>query len=185
MLKRVLSLPAFLLITYLAVAQLTSPEEFLGYKIGTRYTPHWKIVNYFQYVSQALPKSVKLQQYGETNEHRPLYLTFISSEENISNLENIRLNNLRLANMAKDKMMPTENTPALVWLSYNVHGNESCFAHFVCIDRSEEYPDKRMVEKYGGNNRSLREPGWKRPLRKLVQLCRWRYVQSFTGCPRT
>ncbi|HKO82469.1 MAG TPA: M14 metallopeptidase family protein, partial [Chitinophagaceae bacterium] len=125
MLKRVLSLPAFLLITYLAVAQLKSPEEFLGYKIGTRYTPHWKIVDYFQYVTQALPKSVKLQQYGETNEHRPLYLTFISSEENISNLENIRMNNLRLANMTKDKMMPTENTPALVWLSYNVHGNET------------------------------------------------------------
>src|SRR5690606_6659787 len=31
----------------------------------------------------------------------------------------------RLANLANDKMNPTENTPALVWLSYNVHGNES------------------------------------------------------------
>ncbi len=125
MLKRLLSLQVLLLITCLCVAQLKSPEEFLGYKIGTRYTPHWKVVNYFQYIAQALPKSVKLQQYGETNEHRPLYLTFISSEENITNLENIRMNNLRLANLAKDKMMPTENTPALVWLSYNVHGNET------------------------------------------------------------
>lgn len=125
MFKRVPSLFCFLLITCTAIAQVKSPGEFLGYKIGTRYTPHWKVVNYFQYIAQTLPKSVKLQQYGETNEHRPLYLTFISSEENISNLENIRMNNLRLANMAKDKMMPTENTPALVWLSYNVHGNET------------------------------------------------------------
>ena len=45
--------------------------------------------------------------------------------ENISNLENVRLNNLRLANLAKDKMAPSENTPAIVWLSYNVHGNET------------------------------------------------------------
>ena len=80
MLKRLLSLNGLLLITCIAFAQLKSPEEFLGYKIGTRYTPHWKVVDYFQYIAQALPKSVKLQQYGETNEHRPLYLAFISTE---------------------------------------------------------------------------------------------------------
>lgn len=108
-----------------ANAQLKSPEEFLGYKIGSRYTPHWRIVSYFQYVSQTLPAMVRLQQYGETNEHRPLYLAFISAEQNISDLENIRLNNLRLANIAKDKMAPSENAPAIVWLSYNVHGNET------------------------------------------------------------
>ena len=125
MVKRSSLLLALLFIVFFAYTQIKSPEEFLGYKIGTRYTPHWKLINYFQYVTQAIPKSVKLQQYGETNEHRPLYLAFISSEENISNLENIRLNNLRLANLAKDKMMPSENAPALVWLSYNVHGNET------------------------------------------------------------
>ncbi len=125
MLKRLLSLHILLFITCIAVAQLKSPEEFLGYKIGTRYTPHWKVVSYFQYVAQSLPKAVKMQQYGETNEHRPLYLAFISTEENISNLESIRMNNIRLANLAKDKMMPSENAPALVWLSYNVHGNET------------------------------------------------------------
>lgn len=107
------------------LAQLKSPQEFLGYKIGTRYTPHWRIVSYFQYVAQKVPGRVKLQQYGETNEHRPLYLTFIASEENLSNLENIRQNNLRLANLARDKAMPQENAPAIVWLSYNVHGNET------------------------------------------------------------
>src|SRR5436190_4996742 len=125
MLKRLISVHFLFFIACMAIAQLKSPEEFLGYKIGTRYTPHWKLVDYFQYISQSVPKSVRLQQYGETNEHRPLYLAFISSEENISNRENIRLNNLRLANLAKDKMMPSEDAPALVWLSYNVHGNET------------------------------------------------------------
>jgi len=109
-----------------AKAQLKSPEEFLGYKIGSRYTPHWKIVNYFNYVAANAPASVKLQQYGETNEGRSLLLAFISSSENIQQLESIRMNNLRLANLAKDKAAPSEeNAPALVWLSYNVHGNET------------------------------------------------------------
>lgn len=97
----------------------------MGYKIGSRYTPHHRIVAYFQYIAQTVPTMVQLQQYGETNEHRPLYLSFISSVENISNLENIRLNNLRLANSAKDKMAASETAPAIVWLSYNVHGNET------------------------------------------------------------
>ena len=106
--------------------QLRSPDEFLGYKIGTRYTPHWKIVNYFQHVATNASANVKLEQYGQTNEGRPLLLSFISSSENISRLEQIRLNNLRLANLATDKAAPVEeNAPALVWLSYNVHGNET------------------------------------------------------------
>ena len=69
---------------------------------------------------------MKLQQYGETNESRPLLLSFISSANNIKNLEQVRMNNIRLANLAKDKMAALEeNAPAIVWLSYNVHGNET------------------------------------------------------------
>jgi murein tripeptide amidase MpaA len=125
MIKKLVASSVLLLTLTIAYAQLKSPEEFLGYQIGTRYTPHWRVVSYYQYVAQAMPSTVKLVQYGETNEHRPLYTAFISSAENISNLESIRLNNLRLANLAKDKAMPQENGPAIVWLSYNVHGNET------------------------------------------------------------
>jgi hypothetical protein len=107
------------------MAQVQSPEQFLGYKIGSRYTPHWKVVSYFQHVATNAAKNVKLQQYGLTNEGRPLMVAFISTDENMSNLENIRVNNLRLANLSKDKMAANENAPAIVWLSYNVHGNET------------------------------------------------------------
>ncbi len=107
-------------------AQLKSPEEFLGYKIGSRYTPHWKIVNYFNHVAANSTATVKLEKYGETNEGRPLLLTFISSADNMQRLDVIRINNLRLANLAKDKAAAIEeNAPAIVWLSYNVHGNET------------------------------------------------------------
>ncbi len=110
----------------LSRAQLKSPEEFLGYKIGTRYTPHWRIVSYFNHVAASSPAQVKLEQYGETNEGRPLLLAFVGSAENIQRLENIRMNNLRLANQARDKMAAMEeNAPAIVWLSFNVHGNET------------------------------------------------------------
>lgn len=109
-----------------ANAQLKSPAEFLGYKIGEKYTPHWKIVDYFKHVAANASSRVKLQQYGQTVEGRPLMVAFVSNADHINNLEQVRLNNLRLANIARDRAAPIEeNAPAIVWLSYNVHGNET------------------------------------------------------------
>jgi len=105
-------------------AQLKSPDEFLGYPLGSKFTPHYKIVNYFNHVSTAVPSQMKLQQYGETNEGRPLLLAFIASAENLSRLEDIRNNNMRLAGFLTDKAGDV-TMPAVVWLSYNVHGNET------------------------------------------------------------
>src|ERR1051326_6339528 len=105
-------------------AQLQSPEQFLGYKPGARFTPHYTILNYFNAVAQAKPDMVKLEKYGETYEHRDLVLAYIALPENLRRLEEIRINNLRLAGVVKDKMAPTTDAPAIVWLSYNVHGNE-------------------------------------------------------------
>jgi hypothetical protein len=123
--KNVLSLSVLLLVAVLVQAQVKSPEAFLGYKIGSRFTPHYQVVNYFKHVAESIPAAVRLKQYGETNEHRPLYLSFVSSQENIRNLDFIRANNLRLAGLNTDKTAPSENGPVVVWLSYNVHGNET------------------------------------------------------------
>ncbi len=125
MLKKMLAFVFMSMMVFVSEAQLKTPEEFLGYNIGSHYTAHWKIVNYFNHVAANASSQMKLQQYGETNEGRPLLLAFISTEENISNLENIRKNNLRLANLGSDKIAASENAPAIVWLSYNVHGNEA------------------------------------------------------------
>jgi hypothetical protein len=122
--KRIISILLVCFIAITSFAQLQSPEQFLGYKIGSRYTPHYKIVNYFNYLAKQMPDLVKLEQYGETNEGRPLLLAFISTKENITNLENIRQNNLKLAGFGADKASASEKAPAIIWMSYNVHGNE-------------------------------------------------------------
>jgi hypothetical protein len=114
-----------LFISSLALAQVKSPDQFLGYKLGARYTPHYNIVNYCKQVAEAAPNMVKLEQYGTTNEGRPLLLLYVTSPENMARLEAIRQNNLRLAGMTPAKMAPDEKGPAIVWLSYNVHGNET------------------------------------------------------------
>jgi Zinc carboxypeptidase len=103
---------------------LPSPDEFLGYTLGSRFTPHHLLVGYFKEIAKDAPDRVRVEQYGSTTEGRPLLLTYISSPDNIRRLEDIRLNNLRLAGQGPDKAAGDENTPVIVWLSYNVHGNE-------------------------------------------------------------
>lgn len=108
------------------VAQVHSPQAFLGYAVGSKYTPHWKVLNYFRQVAAESPDNVKLQTYGVTNEGRELLVAIVSSAENMKRIDAIRQNNIRLAGLSRDKAAPIEeNAPAIVWLSYNVHGNET------------------------------------------------------------
>lgn len=122
--RRIGVLIVLLALAQFSVGQLKSPEEFLGYKIGTKFTPHWKIVDYFKLVAAASPGMVKLEQYGQTYEGRPLVVAYVSTDVNITNLQNIRNHNLYLAKHANDAGGNYEY-PAIVWLSYNVHGNEA------------------------------------------------------------
>jgi hypothetical protein len=116
-------LVGFIIVCTTGFSQVQSPEQFLGYKIGDRYTPHYRIVEYFRHVASASPTTVKMEQYGETYQGRPLLAAFISSASNISNLESIRANNIALTQGNRTANAGT--APAFVWLSYNVHGNET------------------------------------------------------------
>lgn len=116
---------AFLLLATSASAQTTvkSPDAFLPHKIGEQFTEHYELVSYFQYLAAMSPKTMKLEQYGSTNEDRPLMIAIFSSPENMARLEQIRLNHLRGCGLEPgvyDESVPT----AIVWLSMSVHGNE-------------------------------------------------------------
>jgi len=115
---------SFLIAGFTCSAQdLQSPGEFLGYQIGSQFTPHHKVISYFKSVANSNPKQVRLTNYGKTNEHRDLYIAVISSPENIQNLESIRQQNLANAGLLEEANKTPET--AIVWLSYNVHGNEA------------------------------------------------------------
>jgi hypothetical protein len=80
------------------------------------------MVEYFQYVDQQLG-NVKVEQYGQTYELRPLIYAVVASEENFAKLEQIRQDNLKRAGMVEGSA--SAEKIAIVWLSYNVHGNEA------------------------------------------------------------
>lgn len=101
--------------------QLQSPKEFLGYNLGDLFSRHHQVVDYFKHLEQN-SSQIKLVPYGKTNEGRLLQLAFISNEKNIEQLEAIRTRHLHNSGSIPG---PKNNDKAIVWLSYNVHGNES------------------------------------------------------------
>ncbi|MCD8742270.1 M14 family metallopeptidase [Mucilaginibacter roseus] len=103
--------------------KIQSPDEFLGYSLGSQFTHHSRIAEYFDYIAKTAT-NVKLVPYGTTNEGRPLMAMFIASADNIGRLEEIRQNNMGLAGIEKSAGSINTNTPVIVWLSFNVHGNE-------------------------------------------------------------
>ncbi len=121
--KRITTFILFLLVANTSLfAQLQSPAEFLGYELGDQWTPHYKVYNYFHHVAEN-SDLVIIEDYGKTYEGRELTHVVITSSENQANLEEIRTNNLKLVGFEPGEV--TENTKAIVWLSYNVHGNET------------------------------------------------------------
>ncbi len=113
----------FLLLTTTLFAQVKTPAEFLGYELGSQFTRHSDVVKYFESVA-ANSDWVTYQTYGKTNERRPLTYAVISTPENILNLETIKANNRKNAGLDAGGVSSTPEI-AIVWLSYNVHGNEA------------------------------------------------------------
>jgi len=117
---KLLLLSVSVLFTFIMNGQnLKSPSEFLGYELGSQFTRHHKVVDYYEYLAQNVSGRMQLQEYGKTNEGRPLLLAYLSSVRNMKNIESIRTEHLK-------STTGTSNAgKAIVWLSYNVHGNES------------------------------------------------------------
>ena len=120
--KRPLSYTFFFLSIFfftLSAQDIKSPSEFLGYELGTEFTRHHTVVDYYQYLAEVVSDRVQLIEYGQTNERRPLLLAYVSSVSNMENIESIRESHL------KSTDGKSSSSKAIVWLSYNVHGNES------------------------------------------------------------
>ena len=122
--KRILFifLISFLLSANIFAQTIKSPDEFLGYESGTQFTFHHKAVEYCKYVADVSPVAV-YREYGTSYEGRPLGVCIISSEENLANLEEYRKNNLIKTGLLKGDF--TGKQIPIIWLGYNVHGNES------------------------------------------------------------
>ncbi len=104
-------------------ASIPTPEEFLGYPIGSHYTRHDRIVDYYRELARISDKA-EFQVIGESYQHRPQVVLTVTSPENHSRIEEIRRNHLTLADPGAP-MPDIENSRTIISLAYSVHGNET------------------------------------------------------------
>jgi Zinc carboxypeptidase len=119
--------------------QIPTPEQFLGYAIGTQHTRHDKIVAYFQKLDE-LSDRMTTRIIGKTFEKREQITALFTSPQNHARIEEIRKTHLS-GQMSGN----TENVPLVIHLGYNVHGNEPSSseaamltAYYIVASQSDE-----------------------------------------------
>ncbi|MDR1602954.1 MAG: hypothetical protein LBS42_11080 [Tannerella sp.] len=98
--------------------KIPTPEQFLGYEIGTRITEHHRINAYLEKLAEVSERA-KIVEAGRTHEQRAIKILIVSSPANISKLETVR------QERQKARTGETVRTPLIVFLGYSVHGNET------------------------------------------------------------
>jgi hypothetical protein len=102
--------------------RIPTPEEYLGYPIGTLHTRHDAIVGYFRELARLSDRAV-LDTIGETYEHRQLIVLKVTDPDNHQNLERIRRDHLKLVDPDQGNG-DLRDHKSIVLLGYSVHGNE-------------------------------------------------------------
>lgn len=120
--KRILaSISVCVLIFSQGFGQIKSPDAFLP-NYGKTVTYYHQVEDYFKHLTNN-SKNIQHLQYGVTPQERALNVYFISSEENLKNLEAHRKNHLYEVGLFPTKTN-TVVDKNILWLSFNVHGNE-------------------------------------------------------------
>ncbi len=102
-------------------ASITSPADYLGYELGEEYTFHHQVMGYFELLADQSDK-ITFHEYARTYENRSVNYAIITSGDNHGRLDEIKEKNFQIANDPGSVRIGEE--PVVVWMSYNVHGNE-------------------------------------------------------------
>ncbi|QTC87187.1 M14 family metallopeptidase [Brevundimonas pondensis] len=113
-----------------ALAQQNPPalQAVVGHDSGERITRSADVRRYFEALQAANPDRVVMGDYARSWEGRPLFWAAVGSPRNIARLNAIKAATNALADPRKTSPEQARalinDTPAVVWMAYSVHGNE-------------------------------------------------------------
>ena len=107
---------------------IDKPDNFLDFGYGERVANPKQITDAINAWSLQSDR-IKVVEYAKSHEGRPLMAVFISSSDNINRLSEIQSNISMLTdarNLNDRKAMEIiDNLPAIAWMAYSIHGNET------------------------------------------------------------
>ncbi len=102
--------------------QIPTPQEVIGFVPGEWHVSHDRLITYMNKLAEVSPR-IKMETRGFTYEGRPLVILYISSEENIANLETIREKHHALVEK-NSQSLNTADMPIVINQGFSIHGNE-------------------------------------------------------------
>src|SRR4030042_7098832 len=119
----------FLALIPLAGAGQTSPEQFLGHKVGAdrKLADYGQIKAYFEKLDQESPK-LQLFTIGESTLKRPMIMAVITAEENMAKLDRYReivkkLRDPRTLSPEEARKLAAEGK-AILLITCSIHASE-------------------------------------------------------------
>lgn len=114
-------------------SEIPTPYEILGYNPGDWHVSHDQLIVYMKALDKASDR-IEMKEYARSHENRPLFNLIISSPENLSRLESIREDHLKLTDHSVSDQVNIENLPAILYQGYSIHGNESSGANAAMVN---------------------------------------------------
>jgi hypothetical protein len=104
------------------------PAAWLGYEVGEWHTSHDQLLGYMRALDAASDR-ITLAEYGRSHENRPLLCLTITAPANHARLEEIRTERTQLMNPSDNARLNVQNMPAVNYMGYSIHGNETSGSH--------------------------------------------------------
>lgn len=101
---------------------IPTPQEVLGYEVGEWHVRHDQLVRYMEILAEKSDR-INYEIIGRTHEQRPLVMLTITAANKLANVEQTR--QAHLARLSNGESDANTDQPAVVWMGYSVHGNES------------------------------------------------------------
>ena len=109
--------------------EVPRPQSILRFDVGDFHTTYAQMEQVINAIAKAAPDRVKIYDIGTTNEYRMQHIVAISSPENMARIDQIKSNVAKLtdprATSAAEANQIIQNMPAIAWMAYTIHGNES------------------------------------------------------------
>ncbi len=103
---------------------IPTPAAWLGYEVGEWHATHDQLIGYMKALDAASDR-ISLQEYGRSHENRPLLCLTITEPSNQLRLEEIKAARNRLVSPAESVRLDLKNMPAVNYMGYSIHGNET------------------------------------------------------------
>lgn len=107
---------------------IPAPEFIIGHGVGEKAVRYEALIRYLRILTDS-SEFVTMTQYATSHEGRALYYLTITSPENRARLDQIKVDNAKLADprtLASQEEAEgiIETLPGIAWLAYSIHGDE-------------------------------------------------------------